>query len=263
MRQAIAPWIELGSGWLDRREIGSLGSQLRRLAYGPGRDPVRIDDLISPLRYDILIRQSYFEFLREHRPLADSDFEAFVERSRSLPFFEWFERIAIPRFHPAWGGDPETVRASFEGRLRKVIAMYDDLEAGGYDPKRPIVLRTADEILPTTTGKRVATRIYAGDGCHRLAWLRFKGVTELEPGSYRLASPRRWSPHDITALVLREMTVKPSDYFRFVSLAYADRVYASEDALLEHVGRASPQRLQELRDLIATDRPLLATEQVA
>ena len=253
----MGPLVERASGWLERRG-NPLGSRLRRLAYESGREPVRIDELISPLRYDIRVRESYFAFLREHRALASEDFGAFVELSRTLPFFRWFTRVAIPEFHPRWGGDAEAVNASFERRLRKVVAMYDDLETRGYDPQRPIVLRTGDEIRPTRTGKRVAARIYAGDGCHRLAWLRLSGVTELEPGTYRLHRARQFTPRDVTSLVLGAMEITPQEYVSFLSLAYADEVLDDEAALLDHVRSRSPDREQELRDVIAADAPLLS-----
>src|SRR2546427_30672 len=87
MRQAFGPLVERGSVWLERRGVGSLGPRLKRLAYEPGREPVRIDDLVSPLRYDVLVRERYFAFLREHRALAAEDFQAFAELSRSQPVY--------------------------------------------------------------------------------------------------------------------------------------------------------------------------------
>jgi hypothetical protein len=257
-RQSFGPFVERGSRWLERRGVGSLGPRLKRLAYEPGRAPVRIDDLVSPLRYDILVRERYFAFLREHRALATEDFQTFAELSRSHRYYRYFTGVAIPGFRPEWGGDAETVIASFERRLHKVIAMYDDLERNGYDPRRPILLRSADEITPTTSGKRVGAGIHAGDGCHRLAWLRFSGVTELAPGTYRVHRARQFTPRDVTQKVLETMEVTRRDYFSFLSLGYADVVLDNEEALLDQVGSVAPGRLQELRDLIAIDAPLLA-----
>jgi hypothetical protein len=258
LRRAFGPLLGRGSGWLERRGVRSLGPRLRRLAYEPGREPVRIDDLVSPLRYDVLVRERYFAFLREHRALAGEDFQAFAELSRSQPLYRWFTGVTIPVFRPEWGGDAETVIASFERRLHKIISMYDDLERNGYDPRRPIVLRTGDEITPTTSGKRVSAGIYAGDGCHRLAWLRFSGVAELAPGTYRVDRVRQFTPRDITQKVLQAMEVTRRDYFSFLSLGYADVVLDTEEALIDHVRSTAPGRVQELRDLIAIDAPLLA-----
>jgi hypothetical protein len=258
-RQAFGPLVERGSEWLERRGADSLGPRLKRLAYEPGREPVRIDDLVSPLRYDILVRERHFAFLREHRALAAEDFQAFAELSGSQPYYRWFTGVEIPELRPDWGGDAETAIASFERRLHKLIAMYDDLERNGYDPRRPVLLRTGGEITPTTSGKRVSAGIHAGDGCHRLAWLRFSGVTSLAPGTYRVHRARQFTPRDITLKVLETMEVTRRDYFSFLSLGYADVVLDNEEALLDHVRAAAPGRLQELRDLIAIDSPLLAS----
>jgi hypothetical protein len=258
MRQAFGPLVMRGSRWLERRGADSLGPRLKRLAYEPGREPVRIDDLVSPLRYDVLVRERFIAFIREHRALAAEDFPAFAELSRTQPYYRWFTGVEIPEVLPRFGGDAETVIASLERRLHKVIATYDDLERNGYDRRRAIVLRTGDEITPTTSGKRVSSGIHAGDGCHRLAWLRLSGVTELAPGTYRVHRMRRFTPRDITQKVLETMEVTRREYFSFLSLRYADVVLDNEEALLDYVRSADPGRVQELRDLIAIDAPLLA-----
>jgi hypothetical protein len=257
MRQALGPLVERGSKWLERRGVGSLGKSLKRLAYEPGRDPVRIDDLVSPLRYDVLVRERYLAFLREHRALAAEDFQAFVELSRSQPWCRWFTSVEIPEVHPNWGTDAEAVSAALERRLRRLVATYDDLERNGYDKRRVILLRTGDEITPTASGKRVSAGIHVGDGCHRLAWLRSSGVTELAPGDYRLHRVRQFTPRDITQKVLETMEVTRRDYFSFLSLGYADVALDTEEALLDHVRSTDPGRVEELRDLIAIDAPLL------
>ncbi len=66
--------MERSSHGLRRRIPG-----LVRLAYRPGREAIPIDQLISPLRYDILVRERYLRVLHERRALAEEDFEAFME----------------------------------------------------------------------------------------------------------------------------------------------------------------------------------------
>jgi hypothetical protein len=241
-----------------RRRIPGL---LRR-AYQPGREPIPFDHLISPLRYDIVVRQRYFEVLRERRALAEEDFEAFMELSRQQPYFTWFTQIVIPSGnHPEMIDDDERVNAAFERRVRRSIELHDAFESTGYDRRRPIILRTGRQIAPTSTGKRLARRIYAGDGCHRLAWLRMSGVDVLEPGMYRLHVAEAFTPRDDTAPLIGPMAISRRDYLLFVSLSYADRELSSEEALLEHVRSTDPDRLPELKEVIAVDSPLLAAIQ--
>jgi hypothetical protein len=232
---------------------------LVRLAYRPGREPIPIDQLISPLRYDILVRERYFEVLHERRALAEEDFEAFMELSRQQPYFTWFTQVVIPSGNnPEIAGDAELVNAAFERRVRASIELHDAFESTGYDRRRPIILRTGEEIAPTSTGKRLARRIYAGDGCHRLACLRMAGVEVLEPGMYRLYVAQVFRPRDETAHLIDAMAISRSDYFSFLSLCYADRELSSEEALIGHVRSADADRLPELEQVIAIDAPRLS-----
>jgi hypothetical protein len=254
MRRAIAAFMEGSSRGFRRRIPGLL-----QLAYRPGRDPVPINDLVSPLRYDIIVRQRYLEVLRERRGLAEEDFEAFMELSRQQPYFKWFTRVVVPSGnHPDMVGDDQRLNAAFERRVRRSIALHDAFESTGYDRRRPIILRTGADIAPTSTGKRLAQRIYAGDGCHRLAWLRMTGVEALEPRMYRLHVSQVFTPRDETALVMAAMAISRRDYLSFLSLAYADRELSSEDALLDHIRSTDPDRLPEIEHVIAIDSPLLA-----
>jgi hypothetical protein len=235
-----------------------LGGALLRRSYEPGRVPISIDELISPLRFDILLRQEYLVFLREHRELAERDFASFLELSRGHAYYDWYTKVEYPATRPHWDGDRATVEASFVERVAKTIAVFDDLEAGGYDRRRPVILRTGEEVAATATGKLVAAPAYAGDGCHRLAWLRLGGLSELSPEMYRVQRTARFEPRDMTALVLHALGVDPPRYFEFLSLGYADRRLRSERELLDQVASASPDRLDEVRRIIAVDRPLLA-----
>ena len=95
MRRTITAFMERNSQGFRRRIPG-----LVRLAYQPGREPIPIDHLVSPLRYDIVVRQRYLELVRERRSLAEEDFEAFMELSRRQPYFTWFTRVVIPNRNP-------------------------------------------------------------------------------------------------------------------------------------------------------------------
>ena len=108
------------------------------------------------------------------------------------------------------------------------------------------------------TGKRLARRIYAGDGCHRLAWLRMSGVKVLEPGMYRLHVADVFTPRDETALLIGEMPISRREYFGLFRCPTPDRELGGEDELLDHVRSTDPDRLPELEGVIAVDSPRLA-----
>jgi hypothetical protein len=246
--------MERSSHGLRRRIPGLL-----RLAYRSGREAVPIADLISPLRYDILVRQRYLEVVQERRALADEDFVAFMELSRRQPYFTWFSQVVVAKGnHPEILDDPALLNAAFERRVRRSIELHDSFQSTGYDKRRPIILRTAKEIAPTWTGKRLARRLYAGDGCHRLAWLRLSGVDVLEPAMYRVHVAEAFTPHDDTALLMEAIGIDRPNYLSFLSLSYADRELSSEEALLDHVRSTAPDRLGELEEVLAVDLPRLA-----
>jgi hypothetical protein len=253
MRRAITALLERYSHGVRRRVPG-----LVRFAYQPGRERIPIDWLISPLRYDILVRQQYFEVLRERRALAEEDFDAFLELSRQHPYFTYFTQVAIPSHQPGMMGNDKLVAAAFERRVRASVALHDSFDSTGYDKRRPIILRTGAQIEPTATGKRLARTMHAGDGCHRLAWLRASGVDVLEPDMYRMHVAQVLTPRDDTALLLAAMTVGRPEYFSFLSLSYADEELYSEEALLDHVRSTRPGLMPELEQVIAVDSPLLA-----
>jgi hypothetical protein len=179
--------------------------------------------------------------------------------SRRQPYYAWFTRVVVPHGnHPEIVHDEKRLEAAFERRVRRSLALHDSFTSGGYDKRRPIILRSGTEITPTSTGKRLARRLFAGDGCHRLAWLRLTGLKALEPGMYRVHLAQVHTPKDETARVLAAMPISRDEYFAFVSLSYADRELSSEEALLDHVRTTAPARLPELEGLIAVDAPLLA-----
>jgi hypothetical protein len=254
MRRMVTRYLERSSRGFRRRVPGLL-----QIAYRAGREPMPIDHLVSPLRYDILVRERYLAVVRERRALAESDFDAFMELSRQQPYFRWFSKVVIPHSnHPEIAADDERLNAAFEQRVRRSIVLTDAFESTGYDRRRPIILRTGEEIATTSTGKRLARRTYAGDGCHRLALLRLSGRDALQPDMYRLHVAPAFTPRDHTALCLRAMPIGRREYFSFLSLSYADRELHSEQALVDHVRSADPDRLPELRQVIAADSPLLA-----
>lgn len=229
------------------------------IRYRPTHATIRIKDLVSPLRYDILIRERYFRFVREHEELCARDMTEFIERSKTLPYFVWFTNVVVPQLYPGFVGSEERVSAVFSARVRATVALYYSYKRNDYDLRKPITLRTGKVIAPTATGKRLGQTVYAGDGCHRLALLLMTGFDRLEPHMYRLHVSRRFVPRDNTAILIEELGIDDADYFAFVSLSYADQELHTKDALRDHVSRCSPSKLGELNGVLALDEPRLAS----
>jgi hypothetical protein len=221
----------------------------------PGDGLVDIDRLISPLRYDVLVREQYLRFLDGRRALHDRDFAAYVALARREPYYAWFRAVAIHRIRPGTADGGEDLEAAFRERLRKTTRLADGFAARGFDPQYPIILRSAGPVAVTATGKAVAGRLFPSDGCHRLALLRLSGHRQLRPEQYRIRAERGWQPPDNTGTLIGALGLTATEYFEFLSLGYAVGVHDDEEALLANV--AAPSDAGELRRIIAIDRPCL------
>jgi len=216
---------------------------------------VDIDRLISPLRYDVLVREEYFRFLHRNRNLHDGNFDAFVELARRERYYAWFRSVAIHRIRPGTPDGGDHVEAAFRDRLRKTTRLADQFAATGFDPAYPIILRTAGPVAVTDSGKSVAGRLFPSDGCHRLALLRLTGHRLLRPGYYRVQVEGGWQPPDNTGTLITALGLTAAEYFAFLSLGYTLGVHANEADLLAEV--PIPAKADELRRIIAIDAPRL------
>lgn len=227
------------------------------LRYSAGRERISIDDLISPLRYDILIRERYLSFLAELDP-DPQDVGDLIHHPTTRPYYVWFRHIFVPRFLPGIVDREDEVREAFATKVRAALALHRSFESEGYDARYPIIVRTGRPVLPTASGKRLARQFYAGDGCHRLALLRRSGVTTLEPHMYRLLRTSDYAPPDHTFILLGPLHLTPPEYFAFLSLSYAPgETPRTKEALLDEVRRRNPDRADEVRAVIAADEPHL------
>jgi hypothetical protein len=223
----------------------------RRPTLLAGDEPLDIDRLISPLRYDVLVRERYLRFLEVNRNLYDGDFDAYVELARGEPYYAWFCAVAIHRIRPGKDNRGAELEVAFRERLRKTTALADAITARGFDPQYPIIVRTAGPVAVTDTGKSVAGRLFPSDGCHRLALLRLAGHRQLPPALYRIRSEAGWQPPDNTGTLITALGLTPAEYFEFLSLGYSSGLHRDADALLADV--PAPADAAELRRIIAVD----------
>lgn len=228
----------------------------RRPRLLAGKAFLDIDRLISPLRYDVLVRAEYFGFLERHRELHDSDFDAYVALARRQPYYTWFRTVAIHRIRPGAADGSDQLEQAFVERLGKTTRLADGFAARGFDPEHPIILRSAGPVAVTDTGKLVAGRLFPSDGCHRLALLRRSGHRRLSPDWYRVRAERGWQPPDNTGTLITALGLTRAEYVEFLSLGYSPngRRHRRLDTLVDDV---SPADSDELRRIFAVDAPRL------
>lgn len=220
------------------------------------RAAVRIGELVSPLRYDVLVRAGHFEFIRAHRDLYATDFETYQRLARAEPYFIWFEHVMLPSWYPHLLSDRDRFEDAWRRRLRKSFALYESFERVGFDRAHPIVLETGARIHPTPTGKQPKRSVFAGDGNHRLALLLASGADVLEPAQYRVKRFRSFTPPDTTGFLLEWTGAEWSDYRDFIALGYPDARLELVDGGVA-VSASDPAVAAEVDALVADDLPSL------
>lgn len=217
---------------------------------------MRIGDLVSPLRYDVLLRKRHFEFVARNRELFVDDFDAYERLARAEPYFVWFERVMVPSWRSHLVDDPEGFDREWRQRLRKSYALYESFEERGFDPANPIELLAGNSVRPSASGKRTSRTLFAGDGNHRLALLLAAGVEALSGSHYQVKRYRSLVPADTTGLLLRRTGAGWGEYKAFIALGYPD---ADLDISSGRVSVSSPDPAlaAEVDAVIAVDAPYL------
>jgi len=219
-----------------------------------GSEELDIPRLISPLRYDVLVRKSFFDLLARERSLYERDFDRFMEIASQCSYHTWFERIHCSRFDPGLLRNDTARQVAYRKRVKASGQLYFSFEKRGFLPEHKIVLRSGRQILPSDSGKSVSAQIFAGDGCHQLALLLKHGTTILRPQQYVVKVVPRYAPLDNTARLLGALDLANSDYAAFISASFSDSRHSRLDDLLDEVTARTPWRLGELKQVLAVDR---------
>jgi hypothetical protein len=219
----------------------------------PGREPVPIARLASPLRYDLVVRREFLRLCLAQLERGGECDESLTGVARSTPYWLWFTEVYVPRSAPELARDAAARGRAFTERVRASFELAKSFRERGFDARHPIVLRAGREILPTDTGKLVRAPYYAGDGCHRIALLWLSGREALEPGQYMVRRQRALAPLDNTFRLREGFAGDRAAYLRFIASGYAEGEFASEAALVAHVRAREPERADELVSVLAVD----------
>jgi hypothetical protein len=233
-----------------RESLRELGRGLSP-RYRPGHEPLVIDELISPLRYDVMIRSHFFETLAEHRALFDDDPDGFVRLVRGTDYHTWYTTVAVHAIGIT--GQPEAaIDEAFHRRVLRSAALADSVAEKGFIARPPLTIRSSDG-AEIASGKRLGSRHYPLDGCHRLALLRQLGRRELQPGEYRVTTSG--PVLDNTARLLPNVGLDAAGYHAFIGLGYVREPVSSWEELLAAVATERPERLAEVESVLAADLP--------
>ena len=222
-----------------------------------GTEPVRIGDVVSPLRYDVMIRVRHFAQHADRRELFRSDFEAYERLVRGEPYFVWFEKARVPTWWPWLLEDAAGFERAWRERLRASADLFDSFEANGFDTAHPIELHAGRRVQKTHSGKRISRALYSGDGNHRLALLLAAGHEELLPAQYRVKRYRSLVPTDSTGFLLRETGAGWPEYRSFLELGYPSATLTKAGGRVR-VDADDAAAQAEVKALVELDLPYLA-----
>ena len=163
--------------------------------------------IIFPLRYDVLIRKSFFELYGANRELYINDFKRFMLLAGQHPYYEWFSKVLVVRYFPQIIGSEKSLAAEYENRVVTSAKLYESIMAQGFDEHFPIILYTGKTILPADTGRKMDATYYMGDGCHRLACLMSMGYEALPKKYVRVKCFKRLVPLDNTRMLASSVSV--------------------------------------------------------
>ncbi len=251
MASIHAPTIsQVSSAPASRSLPATLRRTVRRVVtWRPKRDgdqPLDIAALVSPFRYDVVVRAGLFDAIEARA--AGSSTEDFLESVAEHPYAVWFRQVELRRFYPWVLSDETAVVAAYRDRVLRAVRTYESFRSRGYDSSRPIIVRTATAARRSDSGVLAAKTRHLGDGGHRLALLlRTSGV--LEPHMYRL-DPRPAPVIDNTAILAPALGLDEAAYTRFVSRAFLAEAVEDLDELRDLVVAQCPERASELAALL-------------
>lgn len=226
-----------------------------------GRDiaePILIDRLICPLRYDLCVRIEFIRLLHHEWALYQNDLTEFLDRPQSRAYYIWFKEVACARYKPQIYRDDNLVRTAFVKRVHQAASLWSSIEQNGYDASTPIRLRSGRSIRGVN-GKTINSSYFAGDGCHRISCLYVAGRTRLEPGQYEVEIQPDYQPLDNTAILIQQLPLGMTSYLRFLSHFYCERVELNPDEIRRQVASARPHLLAELESVLVSDLPRFST----
>jgi len=232
-----------------------LARRLRRrghLDQQPGTVDVLLDELVSPLRYDVVVRQQFFAFLDANVDLLD-EFGDLVIEARNQPYYSWYRDIVIGSRTKLLKG--RSLDEAFADQVERVLAVRARFNPAD-ESWGELLLREVPAGTRTTTGKTVGPRFVPVDGCHRIALLRHHGRKVLPAGSYQLVGDKQ-SVRDNTALLIPGLHLTEQEYLDFLAMGFDEDAPDGFAELVAGVALRHPERSAELESVISVDLPLL------
>ncbi|HEY8092983.1 MAG TPA: flippase [Acidimicrobiales bacterium] len=237
------------------RAPARLARRFRRrnqLDQRPGTVDIILDELVSPLRYDVVVRQELFAFLDANVDLLE-EFGDLVMEAKAEPYYVWYRDIVIGQRTKLLKG--RTLDEGFADQVERVLAIRARFNPAS-ESWGDLLLRELPQGTRTNTGKVVGPRFVPVDGCHRIALLRHHGRKILPAGTYRLVGDKQ-SARDNTAVLISKLHLTEEQYLDYLAMGFGVDAPGSFAELVGGVAGRRPERSAELESVISVDLPLL------
>ncbi len=235
---------------MARRSV--LNRAMRRLSRSrtrkPGTEPLEIPSLISPLRYDVVVRAHFLADLRYRN--FDKPSAALYDFAEGHEYFAWFQFVESARFFPELLDDAERLRTRYHQRVARALATLRSYDRSGFDARYPVTLGHTPRGVLTDKGTRITKQLHIRDGCHRLALLLLDDKPLL-PAMYRVHKVSGALP-DNTCILLRHIGIPDEEYASFLSASFDVPGQVDLPQLRSTLAEQAPERLAELDDLLST-----------
>lgn len=228
------------------RLVGRARRAVHERTAKPGVEPVDLRALISPLRYDIMVRAHFFDFLADHLDLTDAEL---VEAATGTTYAAWFDRVECARYFPALLTDDDLRKQRFAARVLGARRLLHSFSEKGFDPAHPVTLIRAATGSPSDSGAPAMGELHIGDGCHRVALLLRAG-DRLEPSMYRVR--RLLTPLvDNTAVLVGAGVLDEAEYVRHLSGTFPVGNATTVDSARAQVESRAPHHGRDLAAVVA------------
>ncbi|KRE33786.1 hypothetical protein ASG82_22270 [Mycobacterium sp. Soil538] len=195
----------------------------------------------------------FVRLLRDEWALYENDVDSFRLRPEAQAYFRWFRDIRSVRYEPSLLRDAKRMNSAFLARMDQTARLWQSMSRDGYDISAPIRLASG-RTLERVNGKAVNEIVFSGDGCHRIACLQLLGWKHLKPVHYEVALYPRFTPLDITSILIEMGMLDRETYRRYLCEFYGQGTNVKSFEGLEHyLASASPALLEELQSVLTYD----------
>lgn len=210
-----------------------------------GTEPVDVRALVVPLRYDVVVRARFFDFLATYPGLSGSEL---VDEAGMTAYATWFDEIECARYFPELLDDRERRNQRFAERVLGAARLLRSFDEAGFDARHPVTLIRSQADAVADSGAPALGPLHIGDGCHRLSLLLRSRAT-LEPWMYRVR-PQLAPLVDNTALLRKHGVVPELDYVAFLGGRFPVGDAVDLQGAVQRVSEASVSESERLATVL-------------